>query len=54
MVLPMNHWLNVAICAAPCISGGITQNTSGVSEAAACSALEYSLATRSLVRASMP
>ena len=29
-VLPRNHWLSVAICAAPCMSGGMTQNTSGV------------------------
>ena len=54
MVLPMNHWLSVAIWAAPCISGGITQKTSPVSLAAACSARVCSLATRSLVRASMP
>ena len=54
IVEPMNHWLMVAICAAPCMSGGITPKISGVSDAAACSALVNSLATRSLVRASIP
>ena len=54
IVVPMNHWLIVAICAAPCISGGMTQNTSPVSDAAACSALVNSDSTRSPVSASMP
>ena len=51
---PRNHWLSVAICAAPCMSGGMMQNTSGVSLAAACSERKYSFGTRSPVVASMP
>ena len=54
IVEPMNHWLSMAICAAPCMSGGITPKISGVSDAAAISALVNSEETRSLVSASMP
>ena len=54
VALPRNHWLSVAICAAPCMSGGITRKTIWPSDAAACSARENSEATRSPVTASMP